>query len=409
METVQAMTGARPMKIPPNPLLTLVLILVAPFSAISAQAPDAPAAITGETAWISYADGKRGLLTFDAAINGHPAHAVTDTGVTFTSLDRTFAERFWPDSPSSNGVTLSAAGGAAVAELGPLVDIALPAADPVKRRALVADHSGLAGAGGRSIDMLLGMDVIGRGALELDLAHGRWRFAPSGGSWPRALSAPLRYTADRYHNYIVIDVEGRPLRLGIDTGYDGGLMLTAGAAAKAGLLRTGRVTTIAAQGLGGVTVTRLMIPKRLRVGTETLADMDVRIDDGDGLPTQWGFDGLVGLGFLRRFHVALDYPAGTMRYALADRAPAPPVRSTIGVQAGPDGAGLAIVHVMANSPAARAGWKAGERICAVEGAAIDNSRPQSGPNPWNVAKAGTRVAFQFCDGTARTLIARDFY
>lgn len=395
------------MKMSLNPLLTLISAAVS-FSAVSAQAPDAPAT-TGDGAWISYADGAGALLSFDAAIEGHRAHAVADTGVTFTSLDRTFAERLPAYSASSTSVTLSVSGGAAEAALGPLVDITLPASEPLKRRTLVTDHSRVASAGGRPIDMLLGMDVIGRRALDLDLAHGRWRFAPSGESWSGAFSAPLRYSTDRYHNYIVIAVAGRPLRLGIDTGYDAGLMLTAEAAANAGLLKTGRVTTIAAQGLGGVAVTRLTIPKHLRVGTATLADVDVRIDDGNSLPTQWGFDGLVGLGLLRRFHAVLDYPAGAMRYTPADRAPSPPVRSTIGVQARPDGAGLAIVHVMANSPAARAGWKAGERICAVDGAAIENGLPRHGPNPWNVAKAGTRVTFRFCDGSVRTVIARDFY
>lgn len=207
----------------------------------------------------------------------------------------------------------------------------------------------------------------------------------------------------------MIDVAGNPLRLGIDTGYDGGLMLTARAAARARMFITGRFTSIASQSLGGVAVTRITIPGRLHVGTSMLSDMEVQVDDGDGLPSQWGLDGLVGLGFLSRFHVALDYPAGTMLYTFAHR-PAPrTIRSTIGVQTRPDGAGLVVVHIMANSPAARADWKIGERICAIDGEAVDNRRPRTGPNPWNVAAPGTRVAFQFCDGAKRTLVARNFY
>ncbi|PZU62806.1 MAG: hypothetical protein DI540_25785 [Sphingobium sp.] len=389
--------------------LEFALTCTAFFSPALAQSPEPLAIPVSQAGWFTFSGDTRALLAFNTELDGHTADAVADTGVTFTSIDRAFAVRFWPDTITPPSVAMSASGGTAAAALGPVVDIALPTRPTVRRRAIVTDHTGISSAAGHPVNVLLGMDVIGQGSLELDLANKRWRFGDTGMSWLGFATVPIRYSAGRYLNYVEIDVEGRPLHLAVDTGYDGGLMLTTQAAVGTGLLRRGRITTIAIQGLGGLAVTQMLIPSNLRIGKFTLSDLEVQIDDGGGLPTKWRLDGLVGLNFLRRFHIALDYPAGTMAYTPTDLPVPKAIRSTIGVQALPDGDGLAIVHVMANSPAARAGWTAGGRICAVDGIAIDNSPQHTGPNPWNVAPAGTRVSFRFCDGSTKVLTARNFY
>ncbi len=88
------MTGARPMNMPLNPHLTLILLLATSFGNVSAQAQDAPAISAGEGAWISYADGAGTLLTLDAANrprNGPNPWSVAKTGtrVTFQFCDGT--------------------------------------------------------------------------------------------------------------------------------------------------------------------------------------------------------------------------------------------------------------------------------------------------------------------------------
>lgn len=178
--------------------LGLAVLVTAQLGSAFAQAPTMQPESPPNAGWIPY-EGVGALLAFEASIDGHAARSIADTGVTFTSLDRAFAEQFWPGKTGAPTIALSASGGAAAA--GPIIDITLPAREPVKRRALITDNRGLAATIGRRINMFLGMDVIGHGALELYLANRRWRFAPSGVHFAGAPSVPLRYTADRYHNY----------------------------------------------------------------------------------------------------------------------------------------------------------------------------------------------------------------
>ncbi|MGN8000065.1 aspartyl protease family protein [Sphingomonas sp. 22176] len=237
-----------------------------PETTISYRPPADPAA-----SWSSYDRTKAGPLFAEATIEGRRAAVMVDTGVTFTTLDLGWIKQFSNGAEAQPTLRVAATGGTASAALGPVVDLSLPSYDVHRLQTLAADFSGFKSALSRPVDMALGMNVIGVGSLELDLGAAHWRFAPTGIRWPQAATARLLYTPDRYHSYIVIDIEGHVLRLGVDTGYDGGLMLTKNAAMITGLFDRNPTTTVASVGLGGMAISTLTVPTKMKFGASELS------------------------------------------------------------------------------------------------------------------------------------------
>ncbi|WP_430635949.1 PDZ domain-containing protein [Sphingomonas hankookensis] len=89
--------------------------------------------------------------------------------------------------------------------------------------------------------------------------------------------------------------------------------------------------------------------------------------------------------------------------------PPPPLKSTSGLLLGYDRARLRVLHVMAGGPAARAGWKADELICAVDGQPIAPTSGSTIDVRWGTDKPGRVVRLSLCDGTERTLTLANFY
>ncbi|MEL6060610.1 MULTISPECIES: retropepsin-like aspartic protease [unclassified Methylobacterium] len=378
--------------------------------ASTGQAHYRPAPETGQPDWIAWTADGDGVLRFDAVVAGRPVNAMADTGATFTALDRRFAETLGAKvAANAQAIPVVGTGGPASAYPGPTIDLTFPSYTIERLPTAILDLAPLRADGERPIDMMLGLDVLGSGALELDLAGHGWRLWPSGVQWQEAATAPLHRSETGFYTFVTIPLGARPLRLWVDTGAMAGLRLTAAAAETIAALKQGRRTSIAAQGVNGMAVETLVIPSRLTFGAAELSEVPVQIEGEGGDAQPEGFDGMIGLGLLQRLHAVLDVPAGTFLYAADTATPKPLVRSTIGLQTGWDGGGVVVRHVMANSPAASGGWRAGDRICAVDGAPVTQRAANHAAYPWSVKPAGTKLTFRLCDGTERALVAQDFY
>jgi predicted metalloprotease with PDZ domain len=112
--------------------------------------------------------------------------------------------------------------------------------------------------------------------------------------------------------------------------------------------------------------------------------------------------GRIGSGFLRRYRVLLDPSAGQMLLSPGPEADAPPVRSTSGLLVERQADALVVLHVMKGGPADSAGWRAGERICSVDGVT-----PPGGD--WPAGTPGRTVALGLCGGETRALTLAAFY
>ena len=373
----------------------------------SAPAQRAAAAASAETGWIAFRPAPYSVILFDMRLDGQPVRAVLDTGATRSVVAAALAQRLGLALHSAR--TVEATGGRV--SLPTAAGIRLEMGTLVARdmEIGVGDLAALNVSLGQPFDLILGMDVLGRAALEIDYAAGRFRLAPSGSDLPGAASFPLRFSPDHVSHWIEAPLAGAArMRLHIDTGDDGFLKMTEAAAAR--LDRRGAPTTsFASRGLGGLVIEGLFVMPRLTVGPLAVPDVPVTIEGPGGFSASRGVDGIVGMSLLGRFHAMLDFPAGRARLQ-ADPRPAPPTpRSSTGLQFDFRDGRLEVIHVMANGPAAAAGWHAGDCIGAVDGipvANVDRDRRTAG---WSRAAPGRIVTLTMCDGSTRALTLARFY
>ena len=111
---------------------------------------------------------------------------------------------------------------------------------------------------------------------------------------------------------------------------------------------------------------------------------------------------VVGLPVLSRFHLMTDYARDRLWLAADAEALARPFRKdrsglTVRAAAG----GLEVLHVAAGGPAARGGWRVGERITAVDGRPPGRSL-SDGP-------VGRVLTLTLADGERRTLTLADYF
>jgi predicted metalloprotease with PDZ domain len=122
-----------------------------------------------------------------------------------------------------------------------------------------------------------------------------------------------------------------------------------------------------------------------------------------------GAAGRIGLGYLQRYRVLLDPSAGRMVMAAGSDVDRPPLRSTSGLLVGFYSDRLRVLHVMRGSPAAVAGWQAGDQICSVDGQPITANYASEPISTWSVADPGRIVRLGICGGGVRKLTLERFY
>ncbi len=257
------------------------------------------------TGWIPLPPDN-GLIEIPARVNGRPLRVVLDSGAQFSAIDRGLAQRL--DLPQTVALPIVAYGVSGKPDLTYTVrmDVTLPGLSIPGVRAAALDLARLSAITGRDFQMLIGRDVLKGLVLEADLPRDR-----------AALHAPEAFQPARDANVVPLElaatgptttatVEGRPVEVMIDTGSTGALALSTKAAQAAGLLAPGRPMRQAhSVSLGGLSLDRVVTADTVSIGALHLKDAPVQIyAPSGGLVPQ----GLLGLGFLRRFRMALDLP-----------------------------------------------------------------------------------------------------
>lgn len=380
----------------------LSLLLLAALSAPQAAGTVALAPDT-EARWVPFEITPSNQLRFALDLDGHPARALLDTGVSHTVVARGFAD----------AAGLRATGGQDATAIGGNVRV-----DWAATRSLA--FGGLTRRGGRigisdavaqerfGADLLLGADVLACCALEIDYDARRFRILPSG----RLPFAGTSVALGRTHKAGVftseVTIAGRTLKpMIVDTGDGSGLTVT-----QAGWKATGQggapVTTTLGWGLGGPVVTEMTIVPAASIGTAAPIEAEVRVEGVGGYSASVGAAGRIGNGVLMRYRVLLDPRAGRM--VLQPRAaPERIAPSTSGLLLGRAGAAAGVVHVMRGSPAAESGWREGDRICAVDGASLAGRTNDPAAYGWTAGQPGRTVRLTLCDGEERSLTLRRFY
>jgi len=388
--------------------LLLVLTAASPPLVVPGAIPAASTLLPDSAnRWVSFTLTPGNQVRFTATLNGRPVAAILDTGLSYSVLSRDFVRRAH--------VKVTQRGNATV--IGGVVPIGWAATRTLSVGGLtrtggeiaVADVPALAAGGGDAIDLLVGPDLLSGYALDIDYPQHRFRLLPSGQLPFRGASAPLR-TSPLTNVYLTDGrLAGQPLHpLVVDTG-DGSMLTLAHGAWHRAEPHPPPMSTAVSYGLGGKIVTGLAIVPEFQLGELMARQVEVRIEPAGGFSDAVGAEGRVGTGFLQRYRVLLDPKAGRLVLTPGADADQPPIRSTSGLLLGLDGDRLRVVHVMARSPAADAGWKAGETICAIDGKPIPADYADNALSSWSVGAPGRTVALKLCDGAERKLTLRQFY
>ncbi|MBB5710341.1 aspartyl protease family protein [Sphingomonas xinjiangensis] len=373
--------------------------------ALVAAQPQASTSLSPDTEarWVPFELSEGNQLRFTIQVNGRPATAILDSGVTDSFVTAAFAGRIGLKARSHEQATA----------IGGSVEIGWARGGTIAFGGLTrtASRIGISGADGLfpfGADMFVGADVLSCCALDIDHDNRRFRLLPSGRMPFTGTTLPLsRASTGLFRSEIA--VAGRRVRpVVIDTG-DGSSLTVSRANWVAAGYKGARLTTTLGWGMGGVSVADTAVVSSVSFGNLSVHESELRIEDPGGFLTVSGSAGRVGTGLLMRFRVLLDPGAGRMVLQPGKQIGAPVIRSTSGLLMHQDATQLRVVHVMRNSPAAHAGWRDGETICEVNGVAVADMTRLGGAINWGAGAPGTTVRLTLCDGTRRALTLRRFY
>jgi predicted aspartyl protease len=391
--------------------LLLPLVLLAAMPQPAGREGAVTLAADSETRWVPFDLTPGNQIRFTLTLDDRPVTAILDTGVSFSVLAAKSAA-VDPARVAANGqATAIGGGGNGAVAVGWLATRRLTIGSLTRSGGgvTVADLPALATGSAQPVDMLIGRDVTGGQALDIDYANHRFRLLPSGRMPFVGAIAPLTISTGRRVYESSATIGSRRLSpMIVDTGDGSALTLSAASARAAGIARLPTTTTISF-GLAGETVSTLAILPAVSLGQQVIRNVEARVEPAAGFSETIGVAGRIGSGLLQNYRVLLDPGAGRMVLKPGPDANVPPLRSTSGLLVGLERDRLKVLHVMRGGPAAAAGWQPGETICRINGQPITADYPTSALAKWAIGAPGTAVRLDLCDGTVRTLTLRQFY
>lgn len=398
------------------PLVALLAALALPAAARQPR-PTAPATLSpaptlsadSDTQWVPFELTPGNQIAFRMRVNGRTATAVLDTGVNFTLAATAFAGTIGLK-PTASGQAAAAIGGSLPIAWAPVEAVDFGGLSRHGGRIGVTDLTALATGTAQPVDVVVGADLLATHALDIDFDNRRFRMLPSGRLPFRGTSVALS-TAPQTGTFQVDATVGtarlRPLL--VDTG-DGSTLTVSKEAWRTTRLPDVGLTSAYAVGLAGPIETDLVVLPQVRLGATPARNVEVRIEPLRGYSTLTGTAGRVGNGFLQRYRVLLDPKARRMVLAPGKEADRMPLKSTSGLLLSYEGKALRVLHVMRGSPAATDGWRAGEQICAIDGAKLPDDYRTSALGQWPAGTPGRTVRLGLCNGGPdRTLTLAAFY
>lgn len=390
--------------------LLLILLLIGAAPPPWAGEPAAGAAMLvpdAEARWVPFTLTPGNQIRFEMELDGRPVSAILDTGVSYSVLGRGSAA--FDAARVRSGGSAAAIGGSVAIGWMATRRLALGGLVRTGGEVAVADLPALATGGAAPIDMLVGRDLTGGHALDIDYGARRFRLLASGRLPFRGQSAPLTISAERRVYESAVTLGARRLSpMIVDTGDGAALTVTQAGWRASGVAAA--TTSAVAYGLGGLVTNDLAVVPAATLGQVTADAVEVRIEGAAGFSQAVGVAGRIGSGFLQNYRVLLDPGAGRMVLSRRDDAVAAPARSTSGLLVVPARDRLRVVHVMRGSPAASTGWTAGEQICAVDGKAVGPGYAASPIAAWSAGQPGRTVSLTPCGGgAARRLTLSRFY
>jgi predicted aspartyl protease len=343
-------------------------------------------------------------ILFPVTINGLPAEAWLDSGASATVVDAAFARSIGlklEDTPVRARGVAGQVGGVRLAQAAlKIADLDLPI-----HRVAVMDFSAVARVVPRPVQVILGREVFENAIVDIDFSTRTLAVLPREGFQPPPVKAiPLRRSGG---------LRSFPIRIGrvhteaiLDLGNAGALLLDRQFADEKRLFEGRPTSTQLSVGADGVRESLVGALNRVQVGGAVFNGVGAVA--ALGLASQAPAN--VGLEILSRFHVTVDFAGDRLWLQPLSGAENVPFRKNrSGFALVPEGDRLRISHVAPGSPAAKAGFKVGEKIAAIDGQPIAADYAASDLSRWIFRPAGRQVALTMADGSRRTLRLADYY
>lgn len=243
-----------------------------------------------------------GGVFFRVVVNGRAVRALLDTGAERSVIDATLARAL--ALPQGADAGLRTRHGTLATTLVRGVKVEVPHQIAFAADVAGTDLAPLSRVLGQRIGFVLGRDYLAHLACYVDQRNARLYLRRSGAITPNkpGIAIPLRSD-----NTVAATVDGTPVRLALDLGFNGTVKLSEDAWARA--IRPGGATvrTSDVDGGGREGATVLTPGADVRIGGLRLT-MPVATQHGD----MAGADGEVGMGLLRHYNMLVDAPRGQM-------------------------------------------------------------------------------------------------
>jgi len=394
-------------------LLPLAALLPAPLAA--AMAPGLPAPMPDrsvlapgtEAQWVPFELTPGNQIRFAMTIDGRSAMALLDTGFSQSVISRRWASEAGLRI-TEGGIGLGIGGSVAIGQIDGRT-LVIGGLTRTGGRLGVLDLPDSATGGATRIDVVIGSDLLRRYALDIDFAQRRFRLLPSGRLPFAGDSAPLTLSGRDQLYISEVRVGGTRLRpMIVDTGDGATIAMSAEGWASLGAARPTTTTTVS-YSVAGAVQSDLAVLSEVAVGGAALRQAETLIEASGGFSARMGASGRIGTGFLQHFRVLLDPGAGRMVMAATADTDRAPLRSTSGLLLGAGQDRLRVLHVMRGSPAAAGGWRPGEEICGIDGAAVSAGYRSDPIAMWPAGAPGRVVRLRLCGGATRALTLARFY
>ena len=344
-----------------------------------------------------------------ATVNGVETEVLLDSGAEMTVLDKAFAERLGLN--ASGDVAAVGTGGVGSAQFAQGVTIQLDGITFADRTVAVIDFAAISRAIGHPLPVVLGKDAFNGLIIDIDFPGRRVAFHERDGFVASEDLTEVPLVSTGSIRAVPLSIEGRPPALfDFDTGNGGALIIYPAYADAEGLLDGRPRSTVMSGAVGGVRESGIATIRTLDLAGLEVRDVPTVFPPAG--PSAVDSDrtaGNVGLGVLGRFRLVTDF-AGDRLWLGADPAvlAQPFPRDRLGLGLRKEGEVIVVQRVSPDSPAADAGWTAGERIIAIDGtpaAELDAAALRSVLSD----PPGRTVRLTLENGETRVLESRDFY
>jgi hypothetical protein len=372
---------------------------------------------------VSFTDGRRttGFLPFEffnenrvyiqARVNGRETQVLLDSGAEMTVVDTAYAREL--GLKAQGQLAAVGSGGQSQAQLASGVDITVGHLRLSGLTVAIIDLAEVALRIGHPLPVILGKEAFNPLVVDVDFPNRKVAFheARSFKAPPRAVRLPLVESVDGQRE-VQISIEGRPpIPVLFDVGNGGALSLYPAYWRQAGLLEGRPRSKTLSGAVGGFRESDVATLKSVRLAGATLRDVPTVFDDaGNSGSRSDRLLGNLGLGVLGRFRMITDYASDTLLLVPDARALRQPFRKDrAGLVTRASEGRLEVLLVAPGSPAAAAGWKAGEAIVAIDGQKIGPGFEGTELARWRFRPAGQKVALTLQDGSERRLTLKDYY